>query len=453
MTNPDVSGLLKAAALPVVAVCLVLAAWGLQSDAEAPRAPRTVAIGQSSYACPAGSIITVAAGQVAAGTSRAADVLPDRTNAQALTDPGAWQQAVVDGAGVIVEQRGPRSGGAGFFAGTAPASGGGGLVVGSCPGVVDDAWFLGVGSGGKHFSTLILTNLGESTAVVDLTLWGPEGQIDAVDTQGVLVDPYSVRRIRVADLAAGEPELAVKVHRRQGALSAVVNDTSTGDSSGTEPISSTREPARDQVIGGIVEGTAGRTLLVLNPASATARVSVQSIGREGTFEPSGLKDLQVEAGALRAITVPKTAGAEEQALRVISDRPVSATVRMAPTEKDYAYAEAAPTLTGPAIVPIDLGEATSDDLRLLLTAPDQSATVDVEAFDASMKSLGTSRVSLRAGTTWGADAPVKGAAYLLLRPDGDVIASATYQQGDRIASLSLTGAPLTTSVPQVRPVG
>lgn len=448
MTN-----LLKSAVLPVIAICLVLGASALQSDDDSPRAPRSVAVAQSTYACPAGSVITVAAGQVAPGTARSARVLPAGSDEPALSDPKGWQHKIVDGAGVVVDQQGAGSGGVGFFAGTAPGAAGGGLVVGSCPGIVDDGYFLGLGSGNKHFSTLILTNLGKSTAVVDLTLWGPEGRIDAVDTQGVLIEPDTVSRVRIDDLAAGEPELALKVHRRQGAVSAVVNDSSTAEASGNEPISATHEPSRDQVVGGVVAGTEGRTLLVLNPGKATARVRVQSIAREGTVAPSGLEDLRVEAGRVRVIPVPESAGAQEQALRITSDQPVATTVRMAPTDDDYAYAEAGTRLVGPAIVPVDLGSAGTDDVRLLLTAPDRRATVDVEAFDASMKSLGTSRVTLRAGTTWGADAPVKDAAYLVLRPDGDVVAAATYSRGDKIASLAVTSAPLTTSAPQVRPAG
>ncbi len=89
----------------------------------------------------------------------------------------------------MVQQRGRASGAVGFFAGTAPKKGGGGLVVGSCPGVVDDAWLMGLGSGGKHFSTLILTNLADTPAAVDLSLWGPKGKIDAVGSEGIVVKP------------------------------------------------------------------------------------------------------------------------------------------------------------------------------------------------------------------------------------------------------------------------
>lgn len=442
----------KSALFPFVAVLLVLAAWGLQpGQADEPAdASRAVAVTQSTYACPAGSVITVASGQVNPGTSRTVTALPSGATDSAFGDATAWQRGVVKGTGAIVDQRGESAGAVGFFAGKAPKAGGGGLVVGECPGLVDDAWFLGLGSGAKHFSTLILTNLGDTPAAVDLTLWGSKGRIEAVKSEGVVIEPRSVRRIRLDDLAAGERELAVKVHRRQGAISVVANDSATATFSGTEPASATVAPSREQVVGGLVKGASGRTLLVLNPGTATARVSIKVIGRKGTVSPTGLDDLQVKAGVLQSIEIPASAGADEQALRITSDQPVSTTVRMAPSTKDYAYAEATTVLSGPAVVPVDVGVKVGSP-RLLLTAPGKRATVELQAFDSAMKLLSAKTVTIAAGTTQGLDSPDKSAAYLVLRPKGDVIAAATYTDGDSIASLALTGAPLTTRAPQVRP--
>ncbi|MET0927903.1 MAG: DUF5719 family protein [Aeromicrobium sp.] len=442
---------LAGAAFPLVAVVLVvLATLAPDADPEPARAPGAVAVTQSTYACPAGSVITVAAGQVEAGTSGTASVLPGREPDEALGGATTWRSAVVDGPGVIVEQQG--AGAVGYFAGTAPKSGGGGLVVGSCSGVVDDSWLLGLGSGNKHFSTIILTNLAGSPAAVDLTLWGPEGRIDAVNADGIVIAPYSVQRIRLDALAAGESELAVHVHRRRGSVSAVVNDTSTATFKGTEPISASLAPSREQVIGGLVPGTSGRTLLVLNPGTSTARVDVAVLGPEGTFTPSGLEQIKVPAGTVQAVTVPRTAGSTAQALRLTSDQPVSSTVRMAPTDADYAYAEAAAPLTGPAVVPIELG-ARGSAPQLVLTAPGGAASVEVQAFDASMTPLKSSTVKIPAGTTQVAKLDAAGAAYAVLTPTGDVVAAATYAAGDGISSLAVTDAPVSVAAPQVRPLG
>ncbi|MFC5677760.1 DUF5719 family protein [Aeromicrobium endophyticum] len=444
----------RAAAFPLVAVLLVAAATVVPrgSDADESRPPTSVPVTQSSYACPAGPVITVASGQVAPGTSATATALPSRTPDQSLGDAGAWRTGVVDGQGVVVDQQGRGSGAVGYFAGTAPKSGGGGLVVGSCTGVVDDAWLMGLGSGNGHFSTLILTNLASTPAAVDLSLWGPQGPIDAVDADGIVVEPFSVRRIRLDSLAAGESEIAVHLQRRRGSLSAVVNDTSTATFKGTEPISAALSPRRTQVVGGLVGGASGRTLLVLNPGRSTARVGVEVIGKDGTFTPTGLEQVTVKAGTVQAVTVPDSAGADEQALRLTSDRPVAATVRMAPTADDYAYAEPGAPLSGPAVVPVDLGSVRAAP-SLVLTAPGGAAEVEVQGFDASMKPLASSTVTIAAGTTSAVRPEVDGAAYLVLRPTGRVVAAATYADGDALSSLALSAAPVSVQAPQVRPAG
>jgi len=442
---------LRILVLPFAAVALVVLALVAPSPSESTRAPSRVTVSEAAYACPAGSVITVASGQIRPGTGAQANVFPSRDRDADLEHAATWRTSVVDGPGVMVQQRGRASGPVGFFAGTAPKKGGGGLVVGSCPGVVDDAWLLGLGSGGKHFSTLILTNLADTPAAVDLSLWGPKGKIDAVGSEGIVVKPSSVRRIRLDDLAAGEPELAMHVHRRRGSLSAVVNDSATTVFSGTEPVSATLSPRRNQVIGGVVQGANGRTLMLLNPGDATARVTVTVIGAKNTFAPSGLEQIKVRPGTTRSITMPKSAGGGAQALRLTSDEPISATVRLAPTAKDYAYAEAVPALPGPAIVPVEVGPKIGAP-RLLLTAPGRAATAKVQAYDASMRPLASSDVAIKAGTTTWVKLEAPDAAYFVVTPHGKVVAAATYVKGDGISSLALTPAPVTVLSPQVRPV-
>lgn len=442
---------LRVLLLPLAAAALVLLALVAPSSSESVRPPSRVTVTEASYACPAGSSITVAAGQVKPGTGATADVFPGGARDSVLEDTSKWRTSVVKGSGVMVQQNGRASGPVGFFAGTASKKGGGGLVVGGCPGVVDDAWLLGLGSGGKHFSTLILTNLADTPAAVDLSLWGPKGKIDAVGSEGIVVKPSSVRRIRLDELAAGEAEIAMHVHRRRGSLSAIVNDSATTVFSGTEPVTATLSPRRTQVVGGLVQGAGGRTLMMVNPGKSTARVDVKVIGAKNTFTPSGLGKIQVRAGATRSITVPRSAGSGAQALQLTSDQPISASVRMAPGAKDYAYAEAVPALSGPAIVPVDVGPKIGAP-RLLLTAPEGAASVDVQAYDASMRRLASSTVKITAGTTTWARLETPDAAYFVVTPHGKVVAAATYVKGDGISSLALTAAPVTVLSPQVRPV-
>lgn len=441
--------------IPLVAAGLAIGAYVVPKPSESPRRPDGVKISQATYACPAGAGITVAAGQLSAGDKATATVLPGKTADAKLGNPATWRTSEVDGGGVIVEQSGRASGAAGFFGATAPKSSGGGLVVGSCPDLVDDAWYLGLGSGAKHFSSVVLTNVGDTPAAVDMELWGPEGKIDTVNATGIVIKPFTTKRVRLDDLAAGEPELALHVLRRRGSVSAVVNDLSTAVFGGTEPVSATASPRRTQVIGGLVSGANGRTLALLNPGTTTARVEVEVIGPKNTFKPEGLGAVKVEGGTVQLIDVPTTAGSGRQALRITSDVPVAATVRMAPGDKDFAYAEAVPALVGPAIVPVEMGKDVSLP-DLILSAPGKDSSVHVSAFGKDMKQIAEVDVAVGGATTQHLDTAKaftqKGIAYLVVRAKGEVVAAATYKDGGRISSLALLSAPLTVLAPQVRPI-
>ena len=446
---------LRTALIPLVAAGLAAAAFVAPKPADSPRRPNGVEVTQTSYACPAGAGITVASGQLSAGSKKSATVLPKKSADKRLGNPAAWGTSKVNGGGVIIEQEGRASGSSGFFGAIAPKASGGGLSVGSCPAFVDDSWFLGLGSGAKHFSSVILTNVGDAPAAVDLEMWGPDGMIDAVDAKGVVIKPFTTRRVRLDDLAAGESDLALRVVRRRGSVSAVVTDLSTAVFGGSEPVTATADPARDQVIGGLVAGASGRTLALLNPGATTARVEVDVIGPESTFRPAGLEAIKVKAGSLRLVDVPASTGSGRQALRVRSDAPVAATVRMAPSEVDYAFAEAVPALEGPAIVPVDLGTGVSAP-DLILSAPGKAANVQVSAFDQDMKELDDANVTVEGGTTQHLDTAKAfkqgGIAYFVVQSKRDVFAAATYKDGGRISSLALLSAPITVLAPQVRPV-
>ncbi|WP_332643210.1 DUF5719 family protein [Aeromicrobium sp.] len=441
--------------IPLVAAGLVLGAYLAPESSEDPRPPGGAKVTQTTYACPAGGGITVAAGQVSPGTDGTATVLPGKTAEKDLGGTKSWRTARVDGRGVIVEQQGRGSGPAGFFGLVSPKSGGGGLSVGSCSASVDSAWFLGLGSGVKHFSSVTLTNGTTAPAAVDLDLWGPDGKIDAVGAKSIVIKPHTTRRVQLEDRAAGEPELALRVLRRRGAVSAVVNDFSTAVFGGTEPVTATAPPRRSQVVGGLVSGANGRTLVLLNPGTTTARVEVDVIGPKSTFKPEGLDAIKVKGGSLRLVEVPSTAGGARQALRVTSDAPVAATVRMAPNELDYAYAESVLALDGPAVVPVKLGEGVSAP-DLILTAPRKTAAVQVFAYNRDMKELGEVTMSIEGGTTKHLDIAKKfkqkGIAYLVVQSKTEVYGAATYRDGGRVSSLALLSAPIRVLAPQVRPI-
>ena len=448
----------RTVAPPIAAALLLAVAFVLPDGSDDPRPPGPVTVVRSSYVCPGGKDVSVTAGQVRPGTSVTARTLPDRRPVEALSDAKRWRRTPMEGPGVVVDQQGKGSGAVGFSTGVARKAAGGGLFVGSCPPTADDSWYLGLGSGARHLSSVVLTNLSSSPAVADLSFWGLQGKVDALHSKGILVDPFTVRRVDLRDLAAGEAELAVHVERRRGSLAVAALDTSTTVFHGTETPEPTAAPRREQVVAGIPAGSTGRTLMLLNPTTSTARVAVRVIGAKGSFAPEGVESVKVGAGRLKMVDLPKSVGGERAALSLRSDQPVSASVRVAPTTKDRAVVEAEPALNGPAVVPVDLGKGLQPP-ELVLTAPRHQGTVHLEGYDAQMRRQASADITIEAGTTKGVDLgsrkvlDAKDVAYVVVRARGGVVGAATYRRGSGIASLGLVEAPVTVLGPQVRPIG
>ena len=444
---------IRAAAPPVLALVLVVAAVFLPDPREGARDPRSVAVSRTAYACPAG--VNVGAGQIAPAAAVKAVSLPGGRRIGSLERPDRWRQTKTSGT-TVVEHFGRGSGGAGFFTTTAGEGAGGGLIVAACPPTVDESWFVGLGSGAKHESRLELTNLSDVIAVADISLWGADGPIEAVGAEGIVIKPRQTRSLNVSKLAAGEPELAVRVERRRGAFAVTAFDGSRRVFGGSEVPAPTRAPRRDQIVTGLPAGVRNRTLLVVNPSTTTSRLSVSVLGRRGTFSPGGLQAVRVPAGRVTTLALPAGLGSDGVSLRITSDQPVAAVVRVAETKDDYAYSCSAHTLDGPALVPVDLGGGTGRP-RLTLTATGAKAAVTVKGFDAQMRQLASERHELPAGTTstvalTGLTASDR-LAYVVVEPRGGVVGSATFRKDEGIASIPLEAAPVRVLGPDVRLIG
>ncbi len=393
------------ALLPALAALLVLLAALVGTSDDPGEAPRAVPVQETRYACAGGPGLVT--GQVEAGRSASARLSPGGDEVADVVDPARWVRSDLARAlgrgdrSLVVTQRGEGSGGVGFVTGVLGAARGDGLVVGRCPGVVDDAWYAGLGSAQRHLGVLVLTNLSQTPAVLDVTLWSPEGPVDAVGGEGLVVEAGSTRTVRLSDLAAGEDVLGVHVARRRGAVAVAALDTSTGSAQGSELVSPMASPSRRVVLAGLVGGSVGD-----GPA----------------------------------------------ALRVVSDEPVVASASVA-SDGDLSVLEDVGDWTGGALVPVGGAVGEPD---LLLTAPgDAGRTVVVEGRGPDLARRDRAEVSVPAGSTVRVDLgrvlDLDGVSSVLVRSDGGVVGTAQYTAGGRQASLALQAAPVDVLTPRVRP--
>ncbi|MFL6089209.1 MAG: DUF5719 family protein [Aeromicrobium sp.] len=443
----------RASAPPVAALALVVLAFLLPDPSAPPRAPRSVAVNRTAYACPAH--VNLAAGQVAPAASVRAVRRPGGHHIRRLEAPDRWRLAKSKDA-VVVEQFGRGSGAAAYFTTTASDDDGGGLLVAACPPTVDESWFVGLGSGAKHESRLEFTNLSDVIAVADVSLWGTAGPIEAVGSRGIVIKPGESRTIALSEFAAGEPELAAHVERRRGAFAVTAFDGSRRVFGGSEVEPSTMAPRRHQILAGLPAGARDRSLLVVNPSTMTSRLSVSVLGPRGAFAPRGLEAVRIPAGRVTTLSLPRAVGKEGISIRLTSEQPVAAAVRVADAKEDYGYAVSAHRLNGPALVPVDLGGGTSRP-RLTVTAPGARASVTIAGYDAQMKRIASSRIEIAGGST----ATVNLAkltdsdrlAYVVVSPRGNVVGSATFHKDAGIAVIPLEEAPIRVLGPDVRYVG
>lgn len=201
-----------------------------------------------------------------------------------------------------------------------------------------------------------------------------------------------------------------------------------------------------------VAAAATRSVLLANPGSTVATVTVNQTGADADFVPEGLDAVQVPAGTVIVLPLPPASGTDATALRITSDEPVLSVVRVTPSDRDFAYATGAPAFTGPVVVPVATGSGTVRPVLQLL-ADDTEAQVTVEAFDASMTAVGSTTVGVGhevLGTVDLADPEAFASpdvAYVVVWADAPVHGTAVYRVDTLLSLLALVEAPSPPSAP------
>ncbi len=431
---------------PILAAALVAAGVLLpQPDRTTSGEEQRLLVEARTLACAGGSRVAAGALAVHDGARRETTVLPQGDPVEALSGTTTWADGAVPGP-VSVRTTDERGAGAVAFT----RSDDDGLELAACPwaAAVSAPYLVGGGAAGDHQSTLLLTGTSGGPSVVDLRLWGTQGPVEGVGTTGIALEPGEARSVRLTDLAAGESELAVQVVVRSGQVAASLRDRAAEPASGREAVTPVATARRVQVVTGVVPGD--RRLVLLNPTSTSTPVTVEALGPDGTFAPTGLEDVQARAGAVTALPLPASLGDDVVSLRVRADVPLVATVRSA-SAGDVADAAPVPALDGPAVAPLAVGSLQRADL--VLSAPGRAASARLVARDADGREVGTAAVQVAAGATSVTDLRRvgAGAAWVEVRPDGELHAAVAYRSGSGASTLALTAAPVDVPAPDVRP--
>lgn len=249
-----------------------------------------------------------------------------------------------------------------------------------------ESWFVGASSGVSDSAFLVLANVEDTPATVDVSAFGTSGPVDQRPGQGLTVPPHSRVRLPLDTLAPDRSWLVVRVMSRQGRVVAALRQarTTAGVARGFDYVPRAQPPAPVVVVPGIPQGPGFRGVVIGNPGDDDTIVSVRVTVKDGQFVPQGLDQVAVPAHHSVSLGLSDLAAASPLTVTVTSPgAPVVAGAVLEDVQvglprgfHELAYGGSALPLSGPALL-TDLAINRPTESTLLLSAPDTAATVVV----------------------------------------------------------------------------
>jgi hypothetical protein len=272
-----------------------------------------------------------------------------------------------------------------------------------------DAWFVGAATGLADLSVLVLANVDDTPATVDVTAFGSRGPTDPRPGQGLTVAPHDRLLVPLDTLAPDQHSLVVRVLSRQGRVAAALRNARLSGTVqlGFDYVPLAQPPAEQVVVPGFPAGPGVRSLIIGNPGVDDVAVRVQVTLRDGQFVPQGRDEVAVPAGQSVVLPLDQLAATSPLTAVVTSlSGPVVAGGVVVDTQqfqvgsiRELSYAGSATALSGPALL-TDLVIDRPTESTLLLSAPEEAATVvitPIRVLGAAGEPPPARRVSIPAG--------------------------------------------------------
>jgi hypothetical protein len=319
---------------------------------------------------------------------------------------------------------------------TAVAAGSGrGLLGVNCTAPDTEFWFPGASTAASRTDYVHLTNPDDSAAVVDIELYGKDGDLKSTVGEGITVQPHSSEPVLLSTLTdAKENDLTVHVSVRSGRVAAAVQ--ALDDKLGGDWLSASTDPAGSLVLPGIPKDATDVRLVVFAPGDSDADLKVRLLSPSGAITPAGNETVHVKAGMTTAADLGDLTRGEAGSLVLTpSDTsvPVVAALRVVRGRGGKQESAFIPA-TAPVGARASVADNDAKGTTLALTAPAGSATVRVTASAGSGGGTAvTKQYTIKGGTTQDVGAPVpsglKGTYALTVETvsGGPVYASRTLQ--------------------------
>ncbi|MCD4525342.1 DUF5719 family protein [Nocardioides sp. cx-173] len=432
-----------AVVLPLLTAATLLA---VRPDAAEPstRPPAQTSLSRTVVVCPGGSReVRVASGTDAGGTT---PYTVGDTGGQAEVRPGRVTTLTTGPGPFIARPEGA------LAAGLVAARFDQPLAAAECRAPAPDLWFTGLGAGARHTSVLELVNPDGGPAIVDATLYGVAGVVDAPELRGVAVPPRGVVRLDLGALVPRRDELAVHVTTARGRVAASVRDRQqelgTGGAA-DDWLPAQAAPATSNLLLGVTPGKGLHNLVLLNPGEDETRATVRLVSPSAVFSPAGLEEVVLPPRSVTRVSLAQVltgkAAKGVSGLLVEAPDPITATLRSY-VRRDLSHAVAGTPLTSPATV-----VAPAGDKRLELAGATRAGAVAVTARAANGTVLAEETIEVQPGRGFGLDLP-PATALLTVSPERtEVTGALVVTEGTRVAVLRLRELVTSSLVGDVRP--
>lgn len=277
------------------------------------------------------------------------------------------------------------------------------LLGTSCLVPDSEFWFAGASTATGRQDYLHLVNPDQAAVVVDVQLYGKDGQLKAATGDGITVPGQSSVPVLLSTLFADrQQDLTVHVVARSGRVGAAVQATDGGK--GADWLAATADPATSLVMPGIPADATDVRLVVFAPGSDDADLTVKLATSTGVITPAGNDSLHVKSGMTTAVDLGDVTKGDAGSLLIGSSTvhapvPVVAALRVTRgkgDKQDLAFL--------PATAPVGQRSTVADNRAkastLALTATGKDASVKItSSAGVSGGTPVTKTVTVKAGST------------------------------------------------------
>ncbi|WP_162924904.1 DUF5719 family protein [Mycetocola zhujimingii] len=247
-----------------------------------------------------------------------------------------------------------------------------GFAAGSCTEASAESWLVGGSTDVGRTSVIALTNPTRADAIVDLTIYGESGVVDAPGSQGVIVKGGEQKLLSLAAFAPNLITPIVHIESRGGQVAAAIQHSVIRGltPSGVEYVAPTAPAATRQVLSGVVLPATpplvsdedyddnSPAIRIMALGTEAARVSVTFTSEQGAPAPDPL-EYDLEPGVATEVSLSGLA-AGSYTIDIQASQPVVAGARTSIAvgeSSDFAWFQASTALPDTVMIAVPAGDA------------------------------------------------------------------------------------------------